>query len=261
MTANQINYWRLQEDKRSNVAREVETHRTNVSNEDISRTKVANDLYLGKRNAAENERHNRVGEIETNRANLAREAENYRSNLARETENYRSNTARERETFRHNLQDEANKRSQIGLGYAQLAEENRSNLAKEAEIHRSNLADESERHRSNMENESIKRWETRIKSRKTDADIIRSQVQNYNDSQRLAFDKLLSDARTDLTRKQIETQSAKTVQEWARTLNISVDSAKDLLGALKNLISVPGMGGASSGDDMSTLAALLRSGG
>lgn len=35
MTANQIAYWNLQEAKRSNLAKEAETHRTNVENEKL----------------------------------------------------------------------------------------------------------------------------------------------------------------------------------------------------------------------------------
>lgn len=35
MTANQLRYWELQESKRSNLARETETNRSNVRNEDL----------------------------------------------------------------------------------------------------------------------------------------------------------------------------------------------------------------------------------
>lgn len=55
MTANQLAYWRLEEDKRANRAREGETHRSNL-----------------------------VNERETNRSNVAREREANRSNLAKE---------------------------------------------------------------------------------------------------------------------------------------------------------------------------------
>ena len=55
MTANQLRYWELQENKRSNLAKE----------------------------------------IETNRSNLAKESETHRSNLAQETETHRSNTTQE----------------------------------------------------------------------------------------------------------------------------------------------------------------------
>lgn len=55
MTANQLAYWRLEEDKRANRAKEGETHRSNLANEK-----------------------------EANRSNVAREKEANRSNVAKE---------------------------------------------------------------------------------------------------------------------------------------------------------------------------------
>lgn len=93
MTANQIAYWRLQEDKRHNLAQE------GISGDTLSETK----------------RSNIAKEAETNRSNLAKEMELNRANVTNEmlkaesqAENKRSNLAKERETQRHNIVAESN---------------------------------------------------------------------------------------------------------------------------------------------------------
>lgn len=58
-------------------------------------------------NMRENERSNRANEAETNRSNVTRERETERSNRAKEAENYRHNFATEGETERHNKRTEA----------------------------------------------------------------------------------------------------------------------------------------------------------
>lgn len=121
MTKNQIEYQKLLELKRSNRAGEEETHRSNVAQEELTRSRDTISLDL---------RGRELGE--TQRANLAREAENYRSNVAREAENTRSNLAREAETQRHNYASEKADTARINLGYSQLAETRRSNKAQEA---------------------------------------------------------------------------------------------------------------------------------
>lgn len=75
MTQNQIAYQSLLEQKRSNLAREIETNRSNLANE-----------------------------VETHRANFAKEVETNRSNVARETETHRSNLENER--LRRQLRDD-----------------------------------------------------------------------------------------------------------------------------------------------------------
>lgn len=54
----------------------------------------------------EDRRHNLASEQETYRSNVARESETYRSNRAKEDETIRSNKAREYETNRHNVASE-----------------------------------------------------------------------------------------------------------------------------------------------------------
>lgn len=126
MTKNQIDYWRLQEEKRSHAATEGETKRSN----------------------------------------LAKEAENYRSNLARETETHRANVVSEGIAFGNLSEATRSHMANEGIAQANLeetvrhqmateSETQRSNLAKEMENYRHNSAVESETRRSNIVNEGI----------------------------------------------------------------------------------------------------------
>ena len=86
MTSNQLKYAELQEQKRSNLVKESETHRSNVANEAIGWGNV------GAQYASINEsnRHNQAGETETQRHNEEVEAETNRHNVASETAGYMS---------------------------------------------------------------------------------------------------------------------------------------------------------------------------
>lgn len=57
-------------------------------------------------NLIEQQRSNREREKETNRSNLIKEGETHRSNVAKERENERSNQVKEMETARHNRTQE-----------------------------------------------------------------------------------------------------------------------------------------------------------
>lgn len=72
MTANQINYARMKEDTRHNVATEAENYRSNVARE------------------TENTRHNVATETETHRSNVAQEALGW-ANVAIGRQNAQSN--------------------------------------------------------------------------------------------------------------------------------------------------------------------------
>lgn len=80
MTANQISYWKYQEDKRHNQA----------------------DESLTARDVAEKERHNAQVESETYRSNVADETERRRNNIASLEETHRANVAKETENKRSN---------------------------------------------------------------------------------------------------------------------------------------------------------------
>lgn len=148
MTRNQIEYWSLLENKRSNIARETETKRANLARE-----------------------------VETNRSNVARELETARSNRMNEQITSLRDLRNYLTTFM-NLQEQArHQRASESLGKQQLAESQRSAYERErqsaintaatvqqldisrsqvAETMRSNQARESEQYRSNTANELLK---------------------------------------------------------------------------------------------------------
>lgn len=105
MTANQIAYWNLQEQRRSNLERERETQRSNLAKEK-----------------------------ETNRSNLAREHlqgseldETVRSNLVKE----QFNISNLQESSRHNRADESIRQQQVDVSRLNLYENQRSNRVNE----------------------------------------------------------------------------------------------------------------------------------
>lgn len=126
MTQNQINYWKLQEERRSNLAQEGETKRSNLAKE-----------------------------YETNRSNLAKETETHRSNMASEGVAFGNLSEAQRS---HQAQEALAQQSlaeQVRHSQAVEAEENRSNLAREAENFRHNTSVESETRRSDIANEVL----------------------------------------------------------------------------------------------------------
>lgn len=191
MTANQINYWKLQEDKRHNV----ETERlSNIQRQEEIRHNLAGE-GLDKLSLEESVRHNTVTEGEASRANIARETETNRANLIYEAETHRANVAREEENIRHNKANEAVGIAEVKESYAELGEaarhnqisegltviqtdisrikedrnagvqakraleDQRHNIEVEKENQRSNMAREEENRRSNMANEKLRKHE------------------------------------------------------------------------------------------------------
>lgn len=178
MTKNQIEYLKLRETQRANLAQEDLTR---------SRDSRAYEVSLG--TLAESQRHNRATEIqarlsldETSRHNLAGEVltrgnldESIRHNQAVEKEASRHNKVGESyneralsESRRHNVAQEAIGRSQVGasyanvnLGYSQLAETSRANVARETENTRSNIAREDENQRHNQATEAANMYRNR----------------------------------------------------------------------------------------------------
>lgn len=98
MTKNQIDFARLQEDKRANRAKELQNE---ASLTETARSNLAKE--------SETHRSNLVSEFETNRSNKAREAESHRSNVANENLNAFRNQIEEDklgESQRHNAEQE-----------------------------------------------------------------------------------------------------------------------------------------------------------
>lgn len=156
MTRNQIEYYKVQEQQRSNLA-----------NESIAKIRDANTLYLGKANLAETTRHNQAVEDynvsflgEQQRHNLAQEAHN----AAVLDETSRSNQVKEQtemrrviESERHSREVERQNMLSLDLQRSGLEETKRSNLAREIEQNRSNLAREQETATHNRATEQFSR--------------------------------------------------------------------------------------------------------
>lgn len=111
MTTNQINWHALGETIRSNKAREQETHRANIAQEELTAQHNEEEI-----------RSNMAREKETHRANRAAEKEHKRSNKAAEKENKRwhKSTVREqskarKETTRANKAREAIELANTGI--------------------------------------------------------------------------------------------------------------------------------------------------
>lgn len=112
MTANQINFLRVQEDRRSHLASESEARRHNLASEDIGRGQIG----LGYSQLSETARHNTVSEginmydatgrvVSSMRQASAAERRAATSDKQQQ-EQARHNKTVEAETQRHNLRDE-----------------------------------------------------------------------------------------------------------------------------------------------------------
>lgn len=169
MTKNQLEYRAQNEQMRSNLAREAETKRYNLVQEELQRASLAQDLSKFNRSQTEIERSNLARERETRRSNVAHEVETHRANVASLDELSRHNRLVEardaaqlrlsekqlQETVRHNDRTINLGYANVALGQSQLKETSRSNVAREKETYRSNLARESENHRANVVSETI----------------------------------------------------------------------------------------------------------
>lgn len=175
MTRNQLEYAKLENEKkqfertqaeterhnraslnetiRSNQAREKETNRSNLINEGLKSSTLSEQIRSNQTRERETERSNKASEAETNRSNLAKETELNRSNLARETETKRSNIAKETETHRSNVINESltSERNAIARETNLINEEHY--IRQDSEQERSNRANEqlqSERNRTEL---------------------------------------------------------------------------------------------------------------
>lgn len=127
MTRNQIDFARLNEERRTNRAKEAEAARSNLARE--QETVRHNVVTEG-----ESARHNVITEGETNRANLASERLKHEANVI----NRDSAANQLTEVNRHNIatetiqqQDADTRRGQLSLGYDQLKEQIRHNQRNE----------------------------------------------------------------------------------------------------------------------------------
>lgn len=135
MTANQIEFWKTVETKRSNLARESETKRSNmVAEAEVHRSNVVREteterhnratesiswgsIGLGYKQLAETQRHNAEVERETQRHNVANELEATRTNMAHES------VARQNAQSNQTSANAASTTAQVKAGELQLAQD------------------------------------------------------------------------------------------------------------------------------------------
>lgn len=234
MTRNQIEYWRLNEQKRSNRANEE--HARNVLSYNYKVLAETNRSNLARER--ETERSNRANEmqrmIEANRnfqLQLRGQAEVERSHLANEKlikmsnqETQRSNVANER------IRELANQAALINAGtqQKQQAETVRSNMARELETNRANLVKEGQNadvlRETRRSNEAREEYNLRNLTEITRANIAHETEENRKNL-----------ANESLTRQRNEeTGRHNRVQEVS---NLLIEGSKQLTGTINNAIS------------------------
>lgn len=203
-----IGFGNLEETKLHNRTTEGETERHNRAVESLDAQKTAETERANRAREAqlalqlqESTRHSLATEAiqrqeadtkrlqaeETVRHNIAGEAETHRANVTKEKETERANRAAQAEIERHNLSTESIGRSQISLGYSELAsldryrssqlslegarvaETTRHNVAAEQEATRASQAREGETRRHNVVSESISRGQVQETTRRDKA--------------------------------------------------------------------------------------------
>lgn len=201
MNYNQIEYWKLQETKRANLAKEGLTDRQLTESE---RSNRMNEYLTGTRDA------------ETARSNKAKESltstqikETQRSNLAQERLKHESNL----ETKRSNLANEQIKRDTN-------KETNRANLAKESlsgrtisETERSNLANEELKDQMNSIQKVRNQWEKEFTQKRVSNETRETMSKVALNTAKIAMDALNAKLKSkeisnknDVERKKLENE-------------------------------------------------------
>lgn len=227
MTTNQINYWTLQESKRANQARERETNRANLANEEIKReqNRIAESYNVGFLS------NQRSTIDETSRANQAKEKELNRHQLVTEAQTDTSNAIQRQKLGIDQQNADTNRfNSRISAWNAatnanSLLETNRANLASE-QIRQQTLEEQS---RHNIQLESIDRLNSLLghtdKSTTNDINSRNADTSEFN-------------AQTN-RKEQEETRRSNLVREYLDSLrlqhNINIDTANTMQNYLRGL--------------------------
>lgn len=154
MTKNQIEYGKLLESKRANLAQEDLTRRRDTATREAKLIELSE---AGRHNLAQ-ERFQQGSLDEQSRHNTALEGLQSREVDLKNrtlTETQRANRAKEALQNQQNVEAKRSNLAKEQLGRIQATETHRSNLAKENETNRSNLAKEKETSRHNLVSEGI----------------------------------------------------------------------------------------------------------
>lgn len=248
MTKNQIEYQKLQELKRSNLAQEALTVKRDQSNREIGLGQLSESQRHNLAYEAETSRHNlavedaartelgiksrqadtqqydaetrRMSHFETARSNRAKETEMNRHNIAVETEERRSNMARETETHRSNLANESIGWTNARTNQYLASEQHRANVAREQEQHRTNVKREQQQDRAldqkdhELHNKDLQLGsELRVNNARVD--LMRDQGRSARASAReTAQDIELKKSQTDLNKQQTGLRDQENIREW-----------------------------------------------
>lgn len=221
MTTNQLEYWRLQEDKRHNRAVEDETKRANRQSSRDSR--YASDMrYRGSVEPARiNAQHYARMDMETNRHNIVNEQIQqmaHQAELARITMGY-DQMANSREIANISA---AVGYAGVGATYANIAETSRANQAREALTGLQLI--ETQRH--NEAGESISRSQAAAANRQAS---VANRKQNLEESKWNTTGKALSYA-------QLANVGSQTLLNYARTDQSKVETELSRVNTYANVV-------------------------
>lgn len=229
MTRNQIEYWKLVEDKRHNQETERENNRSNVAREsENTRTNVANESIKRQANLI-NQQHFGRSDQETNRHNIAMEQLQDQANQAQ----------REKVILGY-AQTQANRdiaAMQTALGYGNLSELTRSNMAREQENTRHNTESEYVQNR----NVSVDRINALTKQQEanTRADTLAFQKYQYDTTGRALQQAQTRKTAVDsvLVGSEIKRNAVRNAVDVVNATSGAVRTQSDVLGAGSRIIN------------------------
>lgn len=252
MTTNQIEYAKLLETRRNNIATLEETSKHNRATENFSLSSLQetvthnrNTESLGSQTLNETVRHNKAGES----INLANLQETTRHNIA--TEQYSLSNLQE--TAKHNRETENQGRIGLSLRGAELQESQRSNRANEAIKQTTNAINQwkanidsfaqAEVARHNMTTEELTQWfnENKVKNELQsiqntfltgvrNADLQDKQVKSNVNAANANINKAIAEINNLSTTSNLN--KARTAKEYVGIISTALE---DAFGALKLL--------------------------
>lgn len=239
MTKNQIDYWRLEEDKRHNRATERETNRANVEREvEQARTNLANEGIKATANMI-NSRHYQNQDALTRDANaikresnvLTRQIESERQELTKSQILTNAEIAREQMLSNQRVaQTSAGVGyAQVGLGYSQLSEQTRSALANESIREESNAINrlDAGTRRLSYSLESTKWNQSGYGEQRARTGLLNAQMQTEA-------------SKSELNQQQSQTEVAKRQRMQVQNVNDSINTGANVANALSNAVGAAG---------------------
>lgn len=148
----EYNYQVLEENKRANLAREAELHRSNVANEVHNERVRVDNFYFNSRQMAEQKRRNQESELMARRQ-LAELSKHNRASETAQFSQLKLQAMSLSNAARNTIEAERSNRANEQLNSLRIAETTRSNMRNE----QTNLMHLNEQIRSNQASEAIRR--------------------------------------------------------------------------------------------------------